>query len=248
MNNLLRNKRFLTIGICSVALLITAGLVWHFTSVRHYDGSMEIQNLSQYTRGKPSNPDTLNYIKYDLFRVINQNLDSPVAANSVKDVMIRNDSFSQDYDRDKGLHTVKFIIDIASLNQSYQVSYQWVDKPDQERSKDEWGTAVKCLSDKDQKVYPDFQCKDMFTQLDQRDQQDPIQRYLPHSTLYYKIILGTEKKTLRATIYTTAADERTNPEQAIAAYKQEINQWIDSKGLKHTDYKISYTLVRASVY
>lgn len=244
--NIFKDKRTLTIFFCALALGITAVFIWYFTTTKRYEGSMEIQNLSQYTKGKPINQETLAYIKYDLFRVINQNTSSPAASNSIKDIMVRDNSFSQAHDKDKGLHSVNFIVDIASLNQSYRVSYQWVDRADQERSKDEWGTAVRCLSDGDQKIYPDFQCKDMFSQLDQPS--DPIMQHLPHTTPYYKIILGSEPKTLQATIYTSAADERTNPDQAIAQYKTEINKWVDSLGLKHTDYKITYTLIRASLY
>ena len=112
------------VGIGIGWLLIIA--VYLYISTRSaYNNHLEIANLAEYTNGKPSDKKTLDYIKYDLYRVVNKSTNKAKANDSVKDIMIRKGSFSQTKNDKKGTHTVSFIVDIASLKQSYSVSYQW---------------------------------------------------------------------------------------------------------------------------
>ncbi len=216
------------------------------SSENRYGDHLEIANLDQYTKGAPSNKDSLDYIKYDLLRTVNKNVKEPVQNDSIKDILIRDNSFKQEKDEDTKVYTVSFIVDIKSLKQSYNVSYQWSESGKKDNL-NEWGTTVKCLP-KDQLVYGDFNCKDMFTELS-APPVDPILNHLPHSTVDYKVSYDpTKEKTLNATIYTTAADERIDSEGAIKQYKSDLQKWITSTGLNPKDYKINYTIVRASLF
>lgn len=210
-----------------------------------YKDGLEIANLSDYTNGKPSSKDSLEYIKYDLLRTVNKNVDNPVDSNSIKDVLIRDNTFSQIYDDDIDVYTVEFIVDIESISQSYDVSYQW-SSTGKKDNLTEWGTVVKCLP-KEKLVYGNFNCKDMFTELD--NPVDPILKYLPYSSADFKVTYDPSiNKTLNVTVYTTSADERINPDSAIKQYKANAKKWIESTGVSVSEYKINYTVVRASLY
>lgn len=236
--------------ISGAALLFLVGIVaaiLYFTTANKskYGGGLEITNLDTYTKDKPSDKDSIDYIKYDLLRTVNKNVKTPVTADSVKDIVIRDKTFTQVYDDDLDVYTVNFIVDISSLSQSYDVTYQW--SSDGKRDNlTEAGTVVKCLP-AEKLVYGNFNCKDMFNEFS--TPVDPILNYLPHTTADYKVVYDpTATKTLKATIYTTAADERIDPDTAIEQYKADVKKWVASTGVNASEYTIRYTLVRASLY
>lgn len=236
----------IVIVLITIIAIAVASIVYISSNKRNsYGGELQIANLDEVTNGRPSDQDTLEYIKYDLYRVVNKNNTPPVESNSIKDILIRENSFQQNQDTIKGVNDVSFIVDIESLKQSYLVSYQWSIGKDRSNL-DEWGTVVKCLPI-EQLIYGDFNCKDMFIELD--SPSDPILKHLPYSTADYSVVLDpSTEKTLKATIRTTAADERFNSDLAIKKYKADLNDWITSIGLNPADYKINYTIIRASLY
>jgi len=245
-NNTSKGK-LIIIGSIMLVILIIATVIYAFMQQRsEYDEGLNIANLSEYTRGKPNDKKTLDYIKYDLHRVVSMNSKNPVENNSIKDILVRKDSFSQTYNGETRVHNVEFIVDSSSLKQSYDISYQWMGDTSIESALDEWGTVVKCLPIEDL-IYGDFSCKDMFTEL--ANQEDPIMEYLPYSTPNVSITYAAKyEKTLDVKIETSAADERDNPEKYINQYKQEAKDWIKSKNLDPDEYTLSYTIIHASIY
>lgn len=218
-----------------------------------YGEELTIANLGEYTKGHPRDKRSLEYIEHELFKTVNLNVSSPVTDNSIEDVRVRAGSFTQTLGDSTKVYTVSFIVDIQSLKQSYDVSYQW-DASDSGNTEklDEWGTVVKCLP-KEKLLYGDFSCKDMFTEL--QGDTDSILNNLPHSTLDYNLTVaqGTpgvenQKLALDAELLLSAADVRSGRDAAIAAYTQEVRDYITSLGLNPDSYTINYTISESSPY
>lgn len=81
--------------------------------------------------------------------------------------------------------------------------------------------------------------------------KDPALGHLPHSTLTYTlsgvISAGGDSNasglSLKADLLLTGADMRSNPDAAIAQYKQQVVDYIKSLGLDPNNYVISYNVV-----
>lgn len=245
-------KRKLTSLIAIIALFAVGSIAIIIFAIYEntknpYEHYMEISNLDEFTSGKPTNRDTLNYIKYALYNVISDNTDRELENNEIKDIMVRPDSFSQDYNETTKIHSVHFIVDIESLRQSYDVKYEWASsKPNDNLS--EYGTVVTCLP-VDQLIYGDFGCQDMFTA--EKQVVDPIINHLPQSTLGYEITSGAwdgERLTLNIKITLSASDERIGADEAVASYKAQATAWIRSVGFDPNNYTLNYSIIRASLY
>jgi len=211
-----------------------------------YPYYINIANLDDFTAGKPTDRNTLNFIKYSLFNTISYNLDYPITNGEIEDVLVRPNSFSQTYDEATRTHSVNFIVDIESLQQSYGVRYQWSN--DRSFITAEYGTLVFCLPI-EQLIFGDFQCRYMMSSENQVS--DPIIRHLPHSTLNFEITAGglnNNKLTLNITITLSAYDERTDADAAIESYKVEVVNWIKSIGQTPDNYNLNYNIIRASLF
>jgi hypothetical protein len=121
----MHNKKIrLPIILALVYVVIT--IVWFFLSNKNqYGDELQIKDLSQYTNGKATNEERLAFIRHNLFSTVNLNTKPAVKSNSIQDIEIRKDSFSQTFDKENSIYMVHFIVDIASLKQSYRVAYQW---------------------------------------------------------------------------------------------------------------------------
>jgi len=231
---------FLSISVVAVVLAI------YENNKNPYPNYINIANLDDFTTGKPTDRDTLNFIRYALFNTISYNLDRPLANGEIEDVLIRPNSFLQTYNEATKAHSVSFIVDIESLQQSYGVRYQWSNNRSFVTA--EYSTLVFCLPI-DQLIFSDFRCKYMMSSENQVS--DPIMRHLPHSTLNFRITAGgldNGKLTLNITITLSAYDERTNPDAAIDSYKTEVTNWIKSIDQDPNDYNLNYNIVRASLF
>lgn len=212
-----------------------------------YGDEIVITNLNEETAGreKPSSSDVIDYIQSELLKIVNMNSEEEIKGRDITDATIREGTFVQEYDSDKDIYIVSFMVDIKSLSQSYQASYQWVKGDGLDEDIDEWGINVRCLP-QDKLIYGDFGCQDMFSVM---GNDDSIINFLPHSTLNYRITFNSAVDNgLNIVIYTTAADERANGETAIINYKQEALDWIRSVGFDPLDYVIDYSYNRASIY
>lgn len=243
------NLKTIIIFAIVVFLAIVAVVSVLYINSNQRNGYLKISNLGDYTKGKPTNPNTVRYIEEQLYKTVNMNLEKPVKSNSVKDVLIRYDTFRQDFNDQEQYYTVDFIVDISSLKQSYEIKYSWSSNNSSANNNiDERGTAVLCLP-KNMLYYGDFKCKDGFTEEEQA--QDPIFRYLPYSTLDYTVTYGSnaERKILVIEIKTSAADEKTDPMAAINTYQEEAKAWLNSlEGINPSDYVIQWKYSRASLY
>lgn len=244
-------KRIIIMALLAFTVIsVVISLFSYFAAQKsQYAGEeLQIANLGEFTRGKPSDKQTVDYIKHSLFLIVNINAKSPVASNSIDDILVRDGTFTQTYSKETDVHDVGFLVDIASIKQSYRLSYQWVTDVKNRDNTDQYGTMALCPS-KEELRYGDFNCKELLSGEDVIEPDDPILQYLPHSDSNYQITLDPDlRKTLNVTLQTSAADERIDPDAAIASYRQAVRDWITSVGLDPGTYTINYTVIRASLY
>ncbi len=222
--------------IASILLVIQLSL----TSTNPNGDQLEISNLNEYTNGKPSNRDRLDFIKHNLLEVVNLNVDTPVENESIKDVVVRKGSFTQKFDNEKDLHSVKFIVDIKSLKQSYNVSYQWVEGNEFSSEVDEYGTLVTCLP-VSQLKYGDFNCVDSLTL--ESGEKDPVLERLENAPVnnIYEIYGQVEEDGTKKIIIRILANNYTERTRLqYENYKQQALGWLASENIDTTKYKIEW--------
>lgn len=237
------NRKYLLIAVVVITGLIIAIILafTYFNSRNPYGEELKISNLGNYTSGKANDPDRERMIRHVLFKTINYNLKKKIGNNSIDDVVVRDKTFSQKRNSETGIYTVKFIVDIASLKQSYQVSYQWNPDPDSDERVDEYGTQVTCLP-LDLLRYGDFNCVDERA-LEQGDNYDEVDTLLPHIVEYkytikrYTVIQESDKVALHVEAFVPSyIDEQTTLDQ----YSTEIKEWLKSKKLDPDKYYFEF--------
>ncbi|PID33179.1 hypothetical protein CR969_02045 [Candidatus Saccharibacteria bacterium] len=158
------NKRlkYLIISIIIFLLIVIVSVVFYLSQPKEnpYGEELTISNLSDYTKGKFQDPDALNKIKHELFKQVKRNSNTDIQNDSVKDIMVRDGSFSQTYDNSRKYNLVEMIVDIESLKQSYLVNYEWAGEGGKDDGFGQYGILVSCLP-VDQLIYGDFDCQDL---------------------------------------------------------------------------------------
>ena len=124
------NKKLITtISIFVSIVLLLSGVFIIYTLRNPYGQGVSIRNLSNYTDLNSSNKDSIDIIKNNLYEQISRNIypSSYDKVKNISDAIVRNDSFTQEYNKDSKIYSVEFIVDIESVKQSYLVNYQWSD-------------------------------------------------------------------------------------------------------------------------
>lgn len=235
-----KNKKLLIAVTLIMAFIVS---VFIYSATRNqYGDYLEISNLGEYTSGKPSNKDRINLIKHSLYKTVSFNVDHELGNNSIRDVLIRKGSFSQIYDEDQRVHTVTFIVDIKSLKQSYNVSYQWPDEDATNEHINEYGTQVTCLP-LDKLIYGNFDCVDERILEKGVENYDPIQQILPYTVQYRYTIKDYNKQSDDSVILNVEAfvPRWSNTDKTLDGYTKEILNWIESRKLNPDKYTLEYT-------
>ncbi len=179
----LSKRQYLLIGGGVLLLLVVIIVVNFLISNRdpYPDNGIKITNLHELTRGKKdTSTERVLVVQNDLLDLAQKNSSMTVVGSDVKDAVARPESFAQTDSRN-GLHTVRFLVDIASLQQTYDVSYQWAKNPE---LLEEYGTLVSCPKPEDNR-YEDFHCQDDFSE--QTGLPDPIKNVLPITNLLFSL-------------------------------------------------------------
>lgn len=225
----------LTIAAIFIIIPVTLSLL---NNTNGYGVGIEIKGYSKYINDLPQ--DSKNSLNSTLYNVVKMNLPDNTDIN-VKDAYIRDKaSTTKEYDEATKITSGNFIVDIASLKQSYLMYYEWSNDDDAQYSG--YPVTARCLST-DKLKYGDFKCKDMFSILE--DARDPIMDYLPHETTNYKVTASydsDEKIMLDVNIILSASDLINNGrEDAINKYKADFAYWMTWIGYDIEDYTVNYT-------
>lgn len=231
-----RKKLFIVTGL--IGILIVLVCTYLIVNKNPYGNELEISNLDEYTSGDPTDKQTLDRIKYDLFKTVSLNLDKPISNKSIKDVVIRKDTFKENYE---DLNEVSFIVDIASIKQSYFVTYQWSHRDGVHP--EEYGIQVTCLPI-DELKYGDFDCVDERISEIGVEYYDPVEKILPYEEEYKftvrDYIVANENSTL-LNVDAFVPNWASDPDEVLDSYTENINSWLKSKKLDPGKYEINYT-------
>lgn len=225
---------FLLIGLVIMAAL------FQLQDEDPYRERLEISNLDEYTEGKPTDEERIRYIKHNLLTVVNLNSDETIESDSIDDIRIRDNSFSQEYDQETTLHHVEFIVDIESIKQSYNVSYEWVDNQDEWRAMDETGTLVTCLPINELR-YGDFNCKDLLTE--QSGETDPVLERLENTPIspIFKVYGQIEDNGSKKIIIQILANNYTQrAREQFDDYRKEARDWLNEQNVDLDTYTIEW--------
>lgn len=224
--------------------LALATLLFIKSDNKPYGPTLEITNIEQYTEGKPSNNDRLEFIKSKLHKVVQLNVNFEVNNETVSDVEIREGSFSQKLNTANQVHEVRFIVDIASIKQSYAVAYQWQEETKYSEDIDQYGTQVTCLPVKEL-VYAEFDCKDERILEVGVDNFDSVGLLLPYVVRYkYEILtyVKNSDKTVLNVSNPYIPARGVDPQTVLEEYKKEIRTWLMSEKLDPDKYEINFAV------
>ena len=98
-------------------------------------------------------------ISLSLASTIEQNTTN-LNLNTAK-VVIREDSIAKKEFTQRGFTALSFIVDIPTLEQSYQVYYKYPNNAANDRTTEN-PSAILCLEDETQIIYPDFKCRSSY--------------------------------------------------------------------------------------
>lgn len=229
--------------LAAVAFPLALIIIAVYINTRNPNGNyLTVSNLSDYTSGKATDDQTLDRIEHFLYKTVSLNISRKLDNDSIKDIVVRKDSFSQKLNKTTGVYTVKFIADIKSLSQSYAVSYQWSEEEEFSEHIDEYGTQVTCPPI-DKLVYGDFSCVDENILLIGKENYDPVQLILPyHVPSKFKIV---DYSKFQATVLLNV--EAYAPRWAASVdktllkeYEEEITAWLESRKLDPKKYSFNF--------
>lgn len=224
------------IVIIFISLIVFALM---FTNKNSYGNSVNINNFDQKVQNLPK--DRKDSIAATLYNTLQINLSDKSKISSINDVVIREGSEKQDFDSTTKVYTGSFIVDVASVKQSYLVSYVYSQNPD-DGNMTGYPVMITCL-ESSKLIYGEFDCKDILAS--ETTGLDPILKYLPYDALDFEIKATRNEdgtvKNLHVTLLLSDADYNTGIDAAIATYKQEALEWIKSAGFDPAKYTINYT-------
>lgn len=223
---------FLILSLVFLSLIFILSSIFSFNNP--YQGrQIEIQNLKEHPE-TAINPKTLNIIKNMIYRRLKENYKSDLDPKQINDAIIRDKTFSEEYNQKLDLHIGKFKLDIPSIKQSYGVMYQWSKNPE---SLDQYDTDVYCLP-KRELIYEEFECQDLFSSM--RGGNDPVLKITP----FYGYNQGFDifadpapkgqKITVKIRLYSTIPDE-------ITFLKKKAINFLKNHKLYPEDYNIIFT-------
>lgn len=230
--------------IIVAAFIVLMGIIWLVTALVQKDSNqfgkfIRIQNYTSKVKNVSS--DMRDSTESYLYNIVVKNVDSSVNASKVGDAMIRDGSDEQSYISQTAVYEGSFIVDMASIKQSYLVQYSY----SRNNTVDVGGNPVviSCLP-KDKLKYGEFKCVDFVSA--QSSDNDALLQYLPYENFSFKLSPdATQSDTLViiAKLSISEADlkgDAASRASTVTMYKQEVVKWIKSKGVDPTKYTIQY--------
>ncbi len=223
----------------SVIIIVLPLIVFLFANIfkkNPYGNELRIDNFSDIFPNAPE--DTRDSVFAGLYGIVEKNMEnSDSSLMPESGALIRDGSWSNQYDEEQNLHIGKFIVDIDSVKQSYSGYFKWSNDKNNPYF---YGNYVgfNCISEQD-KIYEDFVCIDQYS--DSSVEKFPITKQLPITVEYYSenyssytkyfigyVLIDDEKIVLKITDYTGG-----NYDNAISKIKE--------LGFDPNDYEIRYS-------
>lgn len=154
-------KTFAIFGsIGFIVLVLIIFLIIKNLNTNQYGNQIVINNFSNYYPNTPA--ERKESIFATLFRAVTDNVDdiNQIPKNGA---LIREGAQGPDFDEKTGITHINFYVDIDSIQQSYQVQYEWANNEANQANLSGYQGLVTCIRDPNYIIYKDFQCQDMFT-------------------------------------------------------------------------------------
>lgn len=236
MNKLSRQQRTLIIVVISVLLIIVAALVYIATRTESNENKVSIRGLNDISNISTDRKDSIMASLYEIVRLNNaEGTNIP----GIKDAALRKGSEEQSEVKDRVQYTGTFIVDIASLKQSYRITYSYTSD-----NHDIFGSGYPVIAscvNKDELVFGEFDCKNPSYGA-KTDTNDPLLPKLPFNSSFYSIDSTTDRidgKT-HLVIQVMMNHNSTSTKKAFLQYKDEALSWIKSQGVSIDNYAIEY--------
>ncbi len=231
--------------ITSVILVIICTLlfVWFIVdrTRNSYGQFITINNYDELIDNLPK--ERKDFLQSSLYNTVKTNISNEDSLNNIRDAEIRTKSVVQSYDKESGgSYSGRFIIDIASIEQTYIVEYKHLIDPVNQSVADEYMN-LSCPRD-DDIIFENQICKEILSSEVGDNKGDPVLRYIPHSTLNYSAeqdysIEESDNIGIRLTIFLSNIDIKTGREAAIDKYIEDFSLYLEEKGLNPDEYFIT---------
>lgn len=255
---IVKHRRLLLVfSILLITLIVTLSLISHFTTQNNQqqsheqfnvEGAVTPNNLSQYQEHTPPQ-EFLDYLSQDLYRTINYNSDQIIPDDNITDAVVREGSFTETYNRKTQTYTVKYLVDLPSLQQSYLVKYNWSPDP---HSTITPAPSTYCPTPK-QLAYEEFDCRDYYI-LQTDDTTTRYATYADRFIVYLTPYLGTleDGSTFRATRQFDSNDlpyieitfNTCDAGNLVEYAKSVLSTYANSLDLDLSDFRVRATILK----
>lgn len=202
-----------------------------FIKIQNY--SSKVKNLSGETR---------EAMESTLYNTVERNVDSSTNPSKINDAYIRNESNKQEFNAQSTVYSGTFIVDMASIKQSYRVTYKY----SQRNTADTGGTpiSITCLAPSEL-IYGDFDCSDIISE--QSNDYDEVTAVIPYHGLSFILTPDATQSgrglVINAKLLIPEIDmsgDKASQLNTIELYKNEVRKWLESKGIDPDKYEIDY--------
>jgi len=220
-----------------IIVLIMVGLFLNNLREENSGDRIKINNYDTYVKNLSSSE--REAIETTLYSTVAFNVSDDEQIKAIDDAVIREASYNQSLNN--RIYTTKFIVDIESIKQSYEIQDLYSNQDPEQSGLHDYTTLALCLST-DKLKYGEFVCQDRISQEKGLTQSDPILQYLPVSTLEYTLRVDPTSKDLKliAEISLSEIDYKLGEEAAVEQYKLALNEWFLTKDLDISLYDIRY--------
>lgn len=217
-----------------------------------YGEQIKINNFSRYFKDMPE--DDRDAVTNALYIITKSNNPDNTDLSKIS-ATIRDGSTNTDYDSTDDVYTSTFLVDIVSLQQTYNIWVYWSTNPNNSTIATAGYTVMTYCPTEKQLIYPAFECVDSSNS--QGVSTDPIMRYVPITRAYYldnyakyiqytitaKIDEGADKLTI--TITNQYGEAERNFRDALDYMRQELNLDPDNYTIKYLDESADYEAIPA---
>lgn len=153
---------FVIIGIIMqiVFIILIVFLIQNITKKETVAPEIKIQNnnFNEVLKELPS--EVPSYFERNLYNIVSQNTSNTFNISD-SGAEVRKESIVKKYFKELNLNYLYFIVDIPSIQQSYQFRYEWSEDKNNKYVSTNESLMSMCLP-KDKMIYPDFDCQDKY--------------------------------------------------------------------------------------
>lgn len=230
-NNLTKIQQYIQqnpiiIGIfCFSQIVLVIILIFIVNSVNKNSfeiSNTEISNLTQEIGQLPA--DSIEAIQIGLFDAVELN-QGTLQSIEKSDATIRENSLIEKYYEKQNIHYVNFIVDIPSIEQSYQIFHEWTDNKRNPYLLVNRSTIAMCVLE-EHVIYENFDCKDSVNKNGQRVIASEFLKY----EIFDQFSVFTKTEDNHRIIYINLVNINDD-DSAKQSYIQKIKETIRSLGI-----------------